>query len=230
MTSSTQTPMQQDNDRAPELDIEGPLARLRLCRPRQHNRLDPADLPILQAHLAQVAANPQVRVLVLTGSGRQTFSSGYTLAAIRHELDDRFERVLDTLEALPIPVIGALNGSVYGGATDLALCCETEARIEHLRESLGVSAEAHRSGALVIAGHADCAANPVSEAQHRDHLRRALSRALTWAPPDMVVVGVWVDDEGRVTEVDASPVPGERVSGPGSEPIGPLAQAMNTPS
>lgn len=113
---------------------------------------------------------------------------------------------------------------------DLALCCETEARIEHLRESLGVSAEAHRSGALVIAGHADCAANPVSEAQHRDHLRRALSRALTWAPPDMVVVGVWVDDEGRVTEVDASPVPGERVSGPGSEPIGRLAQAMDTPS
>ena len=124
MTSSTPTPMQQDNDRAPELDIEGPLARLRLCRPRQHNRLDPADLPILQAHLAQVAADPQVRVLVLTGSGRQTFSSGYTLAAIRHELDDRFERVLDTLEALPIPVIGALNGSVYGGATDLALCCD----------------------------------------------------------------------------------------------------------
>ncbi len=112
---------------------------------------------------------------------------------------------------------------------DLALCCDTEARIGHLRESLGVSAEAHRSGALVIAGHADCAANPVSEAQHRDHLRRALSRALTWAPPDMVVVGVWVDDEGRVTEVDASPVPGEHASRPGAEPLRPLAQGVDAP-
>lgn len=102
---------------------------------------------------------------------------------------------------------------------DLALCCDTEARIGHLRESLGVSAQAHRSGALVIAGHADCAANPVSEEQHRDHLRRALSRALAWAPPGMVVVGVWVDDEGRVTEVDASPVPGEHASRPGAEPM-----------
>jgi hypothetical protein len=101
---------------------------------------------------------------------------------------------------------------------DLALCCAAEARIQHLRESLGVSAEAHRSGALVIAGHADCAANPVSEEQHRDHLRRALNRALTWAPPGMVVVGVWVDDEGRVSEVDASPVPGEHESRPGAEP------------
>src|SRR3546814_8229233 len=47
-----------------------------------------------------------------------------SLAAIRSELDDRFERVLDTLEQLPLPVVCALNGSVYGGATDLALCCD----------------------------------------------------------------------------------------------------------
>lgn len=99
---------------------------------------------------------------------------------------------------------------------DLALCCATEAQIAHLRENLGVSAEAHHSGALVIAGHADCAANPVSEAQHRDHLRRALSRALSWAPPDMVVVGVWVDPDGQVEEIDASPVPADAAPLPGS--------------
>src|SRR3546814_16640851 len=75
-------------------------------------------------HLERVARDPALRVLVLTGSGRQTFSSGYTLAAIRNELDDRFERVLDTLKQLPLPVVCALNGSVYGGATDLALCCD----------------------------------------------------------------------------------------------------------
>ena len=116
--------MNHDTDGAPVLEIDGPLARLRLCRPRQHNRLDPADLPVMLDHLERVARDPAVRVLVLTGSGRQTFSSGYTLAAIRNELDDRFERVLDTLEQLPLPVVCALNGSVYGGATDLALCCD----------------------------------------------------------------------------------------------------------
>jgi len=116
--------MNQDTDGAPALDIDGPVARLRLCRPRQHNRLDPADLPVMLDHLDRVARDPGARVLILTGSGRQTFSSGYTLAAIRSQLDDRFERVLDTLEQLPLPTICALNGSVYGGATDLALCCD----------------------------------------------------------------------------------------------------------
>ena len=32
--------------------------------------------------------------------------------------------MLDALEALPFVTIAALNGSVYGGATDLALCCD----------------------------------------------------------------------------------------------------------
>ncbi len=31
---------------------------------------------------------------------------------------------MDTLESLPLPVICALNGSAYGGAIDLALCCD----------------------------------------------------------------------------------------------------------
>ncbi|HYG43896.1 MAG TPA: enoyl-CoA hydratase/isomerase family protein [Bordetella sp.] len=116
--------MNHNTDGAPTLDIQGPLARLRLSRPSQHNRLDPSDLPVMLEHLERVAGHPGLRVLVLSGTGRQTFSSGYTLAAIRNELDDRFERVLDTLEQLPLPVICALNGSVYGGATDLALCCD----------------------------------------------------------------------------------------------------------
>jgi hypothetical protein len=89
---------------------------------------------------------------------------------------------------------------------DLALCCAAEETLVHLRDSLAVSADAHRSAVLVIAGHADCAANPVSEAQHRSHVRRATSRALAWAPPGMRVVGVWVDAEGLVEEVAALPV------------------------
>lgn len=34
------------------------------------------------------------------------------------------ERFLDTLEALPLTTIAAINGGVYGGATDLSLCCD----------------------------------------------------------------------------------------------------------
>lgn len=109
---------------SPELSLSGPRATITLRRPAEANRIDPADLDILLAHFAAVVANPAMRVLIITGTGERTFSSGYTIQAIRDHLGDGFERMLDTLENLPLPVICALNGSVYGGATDLALCCD----------------------------------------------------------------------------------------------------------
>jgi enoyl-CoA hydratase/carnithine racemase len=39
---------------------------------------------------------------------------------------DEFERTVDELEALRVPTIAALNGSVDGGSTDLALACDSE--------------------------------------------------------------------------------------------------------
>ena len=64
------------------------------------------------------------RMLVITGSGRRTFSSGFTVNAIADRLDRSFEDMLDAVERFPLPTLCALNGSVYGGATDLALCCD----------------------------------------------------------------------------------------------------------
>ncbi len=94
-----------------------------LNRPEQHNRLDPADVAALTDTFV-AARNEPLSLLVITGAGTRTFSSGYTLSAIASELDDRFEVMLDTLETLPFVTLAALNGSLYGGATDLALCCD----------------------------------------------------------------------------------------------------------
>ena len=121
----TQNPsLETASDGPPLLDIASGVARLTLSRPREHNRIDPADLPVIRAHLDAVARRDDVRVLVITGTGTRTFSSGYTLHAIVEHLDDEFERMLDAVESFPLPTICALNGSVYGGATDLALCCD----------------------------------------------------------------------------------------------------------
>lgn len=111
-------------DGPPRVVFEGAVARVLLCRPRQHNRIDPDDIAPLQAAFDRVATDPTVRALVLEGSGTRTFSSGYTLHAIADTLDDRFERMLDTLETLPVPTVCAIRGGVYGGGTDLALCCD----------------------------------------------------------------------------------------------------------
>lgn len=113
----------------PILTVEGPRATIRLNRPRVHNRIEPADIAALMGHFAALDADPSVRVLVLTGTGR-SFSSGYHLGdlAARPEAEvtgeASFEAMLERLERLRVPVIARLNGGVYGGSTDLALCCD----------------------------------------------------------------------------------------------------------
>lgn len=110
------------------------VATIRLNREAQHNRIDPADLDELRATLAKIAHDDSAIALVITGTGSKTFSSGYTLSALANGVIDRsFEAFLNELEALPIATICALNGSVYGGATDLALCCDIRIGVEGSR-------------------------------------------------------------------------------------------------
>ena len=109
----------------PLLTIANRTATILLRRPQQHNRIDPDDLPVLIDQLAQVEGDPDVGVLVFRGSGSRTFSSGYTIEAILSRLEERtFEKFLNRLENLERPSIVAIQGGIYGGATDLALCCD----------------------------------------------------------------------------------------------------------
>ena len=122
-----------DPDQAPTLDIAARRATIRLCRPREHNRIDPDDIPVLLDHFDRIERTAGVDLVVVTGSGTKTFSSGYTIDAIRTRLDASFERMLDRLETMSIPTLCAMNGSVYGGATDLALCCDFRTGITGMR-------------------------------------------------------------------------------------------------
>lgn len=111
-------------DERPGLEYAESVATICLRRPREHNRIDPGDIDIMQSYLAEIKQRPEIKAVVFTALGDKTFSSGYTIDAIVETLDSRFENLLDTIEHFPAPTICALNGSVYGGATDLALCCD----------------------------------------------------------------------------------------------------------
>lgn len=100
------------------------VATITLARPQHLNRLHREDLRALLAHFERLAADPVPRVLVITGQGR-AFCAGFHLGELDGADDPRlFETMVDALEALPLPTIARLNGSVYGGATDLALACD----------------------------------------------------------------------------------------------------------
>lgn len=108
----------------PLLAVDGAVARITLRRPRQANRLAVDDLATLQGLLADVNANPAVRVLVLAGEGRH-FCSGFDLGALGAvDAGARFGELADALEAVRPITIARLHGGVYGGAADLALACD----------------------------------------------------------------------------------------------------------
>ena len=99
------------------------IATITLNRPQHLNRLHRADLFTLQEHFERLARHPP-RALVITGEGR-VFCAGFHIGELEGADDPRlFERVVDALQALPMPTLARLNGSVYGGATDLALACD----------------------------------------------------------------------------------------------------------
>lgn len=125
----------------PVVTITDGRATIRLNRPREHNRLEPGDLAVLRETFTRIDSDPSVRVLVLTGTGK-SFSSGYHIGALLErktgqpepgQADDTFETVVNRLEALRVPTIAALQGSVYGGATDLALACDFRIGVEGMR-------------------------------------------------------------------------------------------------
>ncbi len=117
---------------APVLEIDGARATIRLNRPKHLNRLQSEDLDELMKLFDRIEADPAVRVLVLTGTGR-AFSAGYDLNSVadratsakeEQSAGSAFEVVVNRLEDLGVPTICRLNGGVYGGSTDLALACD----------------------------------------------------------------------------------------------------------
>ncbi|HEY4080467.1 MAG TPA: enoyl-CoA hydratase/isomerase family protein [Burkholderiaceae bacterium] len=109
---------------SPLLQIEGALARITLRRPRLANRLELADLQTLRAQLDEVNKTNSVRVLLLAAQGRH-FCSGFNIhAAPGVDAGALFEQLSDDWEAARPVTVAALQGGVYGGATDLALACD----------------------------------------------------------------------------------------------------------
>lgn len=125
--------MSEPESTPPILTIDGNRATIRINRPKAMNRIEPDDLFVLMDLFDRIEADPSVRVLVLTGTGR-AFSAGFDLRAVgAHSVDPNeaprradisFEAVANRLEAVSVPTICRLNGGVYGGSTDLALACD----------------------------------------------------------------------------------------------------------
>lgn len=113
------------------LERFGPVARLTLNRPAAMNALNLAMFDAFARHLPKLAAQDDVRVLVMTGAG-SAFCAGADLKQamaddpLPGEADflDRARETFDRLAAFPKPVIAALNGVTLAGGLELAMCAD----------------------------------------------------------------------------------------------------------
>jgi enoyl-CoA hydratase/carnithine racemase len=116
---------------SPQIDTDDGIAVLTLARAAKRNALDDATMLRVEAFFA--APPDGVRAVVLTADGEH-FSAGLDLAelterstaeALEHSL--MWHRILDRVEAGPLPVVAALKGAVIGGGLELA--CSAHIRV-----------------------------------------------------------------------------------------------------
>lgn len=77
------------------------------------------------------------------------------------------------------------------------------AEIESLKQHVAISLHKHGATVIAVAGHEDCAGNPVSLEKHLEHTRRAVQEVMSWRF-DVPVIGLFVrpsDGDEWVVEV-----------------------------
>jgi len=121
-------------------EIDPGVVRLTLNRPRQYNAISQEVLAALQAELHAIAKDDAVRVVVIAGNG-PALSGGHDLKemmanrteAFVGELFDACSRVMQTLQALPQPVIARVHGTATAAGCQLVAACDLAIASEQAR-------------------------------------------------------------------------------------------------
>src|SRR3982751_2261566 len=108
-------------------------ATVMLNRPYVHNAFDPEMVAALTDAFEKLAANPDVRAVVLVGAG-SSFCAGADIAHMKKSASytkkQNYEgaleaaRMLQTLYACPKPTIACVRGAVRGGGCGLVAACD----------------------------------------------------------------------------------------------------------
>ena len=112
-------------------EVNDGIAIITFNRPKALNALNGALLDEFTHALEQIAADENIRVLVLTGAGEKSFVAGADITEIArcNPLQAKLfarkgQTAISRLQELAIPVIAAVNGFALGGGSEMALACD----------------------------------------------------------------------------------------------------------
>ena len=86
------------------------------------------------------------------------------------------------------------------GSDGILAANKDKAIIESIKKKVGISTGRHGSKYISVAGHHDCAGNPVDKDTHLANIRSAIKTLKSWGVK-AEVIGLWVDDRWKVSEV-----------------------------
>ena len=122
------------------LEKHAPIAVITIDRPKVLNALNAATIAELSEAFEQAAADPAVRVILLTGAGQKSFVAGADiseLAAVDEAAGRAYsvqgQKLFRRIETLGKPVIACINGFALGGGCELAMACTLRVAAEGAR-------------------------------------------------------------------------------------------------
>jgi len=118
--------------------LAGGIEILRLDRPHQRNAMNTALLIEIEAVLAELADDPELRVLVFSTTSVRALCAG---ADVAEELDqargiarmESFARMYAAVSEFPVPTIAVCVGNVVGAGAELACACDLRTGGENLK-------------------------------------------------------------------------------------------------
>jgi len=113
------------------LEHEKGIATITINRPEKLNALNKATILELHETLKLVDNNPEVKAVILTGSGKKAFVAGVDISEFAHFSNNEGaflaatgqELLFDFVENMKTPIVAAVNGFALGGGLELAMAC-----------------------------------------------------------------------------------------------------------
>ncbi|HJU79617.1 MAG TPA: enoyl-CoA hydratase-related protein [Nitrososphaeraceae archaeon] len=114
-----------------QLEPQGEVAILRINRPEALNAMNTDVISELSQTVDQVGADETIKVIIITGAGEKSFCAGADISYMvdidpitAEKYASSAQSVLNKIERLEKPVIGAINGYALGGGCELAMVCD----------------------------------------------------------------------------------------------------------